>query len=244
MKVIAINSSRRKKNTYKVLSNVKEVLKEDGIECEIIHLFDYDIKPCIGCEKCILNGACVLKDDTELLMERLKESDGIILSSPVYMESISGLLKTFIDRTCVWFHRPELYGKPIFHVATTKGSGLKQTLKYLNRVSIQWGGYKTGNIGKSIRNIDEKVSANDCKYFIQHIKMDRSLYRPTLDSVINFNVQKALSKHLVALDEEYWEKHKWYQASYYYPCKMGFAKKMIGNTLFKILYKVMHKKKS
>ena len=86
-KIIAINSSKRKKNTYKLIWRVKEILEVEKIEVEIINLFDYRIEQCLGCENCLINGKCPLDDDTSVLMDKLRLADGIILSSPVYMES-------------------------------------------------------------------------------------------------------------------------------------------------------------
>ena len=121
LNVIAINSSNRKMNTYDLIIQVKEILKNNNINVEIINLFDYDIKACIGCEHCLVKGGCVLTDQAEGIMEKIKLSDGIILTSPVYMENVSGMLKTFFDRSCRWFHRPEIYGKPVLVISTTKG---------------------------------------------------------------------------------------------------------------------------
>ena len=117
LKVIAINSSNRKMNTYNIIFAVKQLLKNHDIDVEIINLFDFDIKTCIGCEQCLIKGECVLTDQVSDIMEKIKSCDGIILTSPVYMENVSGKLKTFIDRTCSWFHRPPIYGKPVLVIA-------------------------------------------------------------------------------------------------------------------------------
>jgi multimeric flavodoxin WrbA len=127
-KVIAINSSKRKRNTYGILEKLKEEFKQRSIEVDIINLFDYEIKECIGCEACLRGNTCPHKDDVSLLMGKLKEYDGIIIGSPIYMGGVSGKLKVLIDRTCKWFHRPELEGKPVLVVSTTAASGLKETL--------------------------------------------------------------------------------------------------------------------
>jgi multimeric flavodoxin WrbA len=111
-KVIAINSSRRKKNTYNILQQIKARLTED-IQVDIINLSDYQIKECVGCENCIRKGTCHINDDAEALMRKLTEYDGIIIGTPIYMNNISGTLKVFVDRTCRWLHRPELVAKPI-----------------------------------------------------------------------------------------------------------------------------------
>ena len=241
LQVIAINSSSRKMNTYELIAQVKEILKNNNIHVEIINLFDYDIKTCIGCEHCLVKGGCVLKDQAIDIMEKIKLCDGIILTSPVYMENVSGMLKTFVDRTCSWFHRPEIYGKPVLVISTTKGSGLKSTLKYLERVVIQWGGFNAGKIGRSIRTIDNKITESECENFIVHLNMKKENYKPSLNALINFQVQKVLAYKLIGLDSEYWEGKGWNADSYYFKCRINIFKKLIATSFGKFLNKVVNK---
>lgn len=241
LNIIAINSSKRKMNTYGIILQVKEILKNQNINVEIINLFDYDIKPCIGCENCLIKGQCVLKDDTSLIMDKIKLSDGVILTSPVYMENVSGNLKTFLDRTCSWFHRPEIYGKPILVISTTKGSGLKTTLKYLERVVVQWGGYNAGKIGRDIRTINNKINESECRDFIKYIKLDKKYYRPSLNALIHFQVQKVLAKKVGYLDSEYWIEKDWNTEIYYFKCRVNFIKGLIATRFGKFLDKVVNK---
>lgn len=228
-------------NTYGVIEQVQEILNNNNIDVEIINLFDYDIKPCIGCENCLIKGSCVLKDDVSDIMDKIRLSDGIILTSPVYMENISGTLKTFLDRTCKWFHRPELCGKPILVIATTKGSGLKFTLKYLERVAIQWGGFNAGKIGRSIRNIDNEVEVREVEKFIDHIEMDKEHYKPSLDALIHFQVQKVLAKKVGYLDSEHWEEKGWNNKVYYFKSKINPIKKLIAKSFGSLLDGVVNK---
>lgn len=241
LNVIAINSSCRKMNTYELITQVQKILKNYNINVEIINLFDYDIHTCIGCEHCLLKGGCVLTDDTSKIMEKIKLSDGIILTSPVYMESVSGKLKTFVDRTCSWFHRPEIYGKPVLIISTTKGSGLKSTMKYLERVVIQWGGFNAGRIGRTIRTIDNKITESECKNFIKHISLNKNKYKPSLNALINFQVQKVLAYKLIGLDSEYWKVKGWNANMYYFKCRINIVNRFISTLFGKFLNKVVNK---
>jgi multimeric flavodoxin WrbA len=58
MRILIINSSFRKMNTYKILTQIEQLLKKSDTHnnVEIINLFDYKIENCIGCRKCITNG--------------------------------------------------------------------------------------------------------------------------------------------------------------------------------------------
>jgi multimeric flavodoxin WrbA len=241
LQVIAINSSSRKMNTYGLITQVKEILKNNSIEVEIINLFDYDIKACIGCEHCLVRGGCVLKDQAFDIMEKIKLSDGIILTSPVYMENVSGKLKTFVDRTCSWFHRPEIYGKPVLVISTTKGSGLIATLRYLERVVIQWGAFNVGKIGRTIRTTNNKVTESECENFIKHLSIEKQKYNPSLNALINFQVQKVLAYKLVGLDSEYWIEKEWNADVYYFKCKINVFKKILATSFGKFLNKVVNK---
>ncbi|MEG1255332.1 flavodoxin family protein [Clostridium sp.] len=241
LKVLAVNSSNRKMNTYGLILEVKEILKKNDIEVEIINLFDYDIKTCVGCEHCLIKGNCVLKDQVFDIMDKIKLSDGIILTSPVYLENVSGKLKTFIDRTCSWFHRPEIYGKPVLVIATTQGSGLKSTLKYLERVVIQWGGFNAGKISRNVRTRDDKVTENECENFIKHIKKKKEDYKPRLNMLINFQVQKVLAYKLIGLDSEYWEEKGWNGDIYYFKCRINIFNRLVGTSFGKFLNKVVNK---
>ena len=242
LQVIAINSSKRKINTFGLICQAKEIMIKYAINVEIINLYEYDIKDCLGCEFCILKDTCMQKDDVQQIMEKIIKSDGVILTSPVYLQAVSGKLKTFVDRTCKWYHRPEIYGKPVLVMATTKGSGLSSTLKYLEKVVTQWGGIKTGRIGRNIRNIEKNITEKECECFIHHLKMDRKEYKPSLDSLLNFQVQKVLASHLSDLDEAYWEAKGWKNKGYYFNCKINLFKRIVATCLYKIISQVMKKK--
>lgn len=102
MKVIAFNGSPRADgNTKASLDIMGEVFKEQGIDLEIIHIGNRKIRGCIGCMWCVKaqNERCVIDDDvTNDYIQRMKEADGIILSSPVYYAGVAGTMKSFLDR--------------------------------------------------------------------------------------------------------------------------------------------------
>jgi multimeric flavodoxin WrbA len=99
MKITAILAS--KKNNSNVNNICKEIIKgakNKNNEAEIINLYDYNIKSCIGCYTCTKKHKCSIKDDFEILFEREKQSDVIIFGTPIYSHSIASILKTFIER--------------------------------------------------------------------------------------------------------------------------------------------------
>lgn len=101
MKVIAINGSPRSEgNTYHALKLVLEQLEEQDIETEIVHVGNKIIRGCMACGGCAKNRneECVIDDDVNAIIQKMKSADGIIIASPVYYASIAGTMKCFLDR--------------------------------------------------------------------------------------------------------------------------------------------------
>lgn len=92
MNVLILNASPRKKGiTSTLLTKVKSTLNSTH-NTEIIRIQELNIKPCTGCLKCRPDKTCILpRDDAHILAEKIKESDTIIIGSPVYWGNIRGL---------------------------------------------------------------------------------------------------------------------------------------------------------
>ena len=99
MKVLIINASPRKDGNSSILiSEIEKVFKKYDVEYESISIGNKNIRGCIACNYCGDNGECVFKDDVNKTSKILKESDGLILVSPVYYASPNGTLISFLDR--------------------------------------------------------------------------------------------------------------------------------------------------
>lgn len=104
MLAIAMNGSPRKKwNTATLLEKALEGAASQGAETELVHLYDLNYKGCISCFACKLKngksyGRCAVNDDLTSILEKVKEADAIILGSPVYFGTITGELKSFLER--------------------------------------------------------------------------------------------------------------------------------------------------
>ena len=142
MKILAIMGSPHKGNTFEITQRIERQLKEhDDVEFEYVHLKDLDIQPCKGCFACFVKGqhCCPLKDDKEMIMQKIEQSQGVIFVSPVYSMHVTYLFKKFVDRIAYNFHRPCYFGKYVITVAATGGIGLEEALKYLKMVAVTTG---------------------------------------------------------------------------------------------------------
>ena len=69
-----------------------------------------------------------------LIVERMKDADGIVFASPVYIDNVSGQMKVFFDRLADAIHYQVLAGKYGCSVATTHTSGGDAVVAYQNHV--------------------------------------------------------------------------------------------------------------
>ncbi|MBR5278173.1 MAG: flavodoxin family protein [Clostridia bacterium] len=99
MKVLLINGSPKAKgNTALALAETEKIFMANGIETEVIHIGNKEIRGCIGCNGCRKEGKCVFGGIVNDVAEKFKECDGIIVASPVYYASPNGTLVAFLDR--------------------------------------------------------------------------------------------------------------------------------------------------
>ena len=106
-KVIGISGSPIKGgNTDTLLSTIMNEASVKGLGTEIVKLSNLKIRNCIHCNYCLSKQKtgkyCSLKDDVQLVYDKLETADIIVLASPVYFMRTSGMMATFIDRLRVF----------------------------------------------------------------------------------------------------------------------------------------------
>ncbi len=97
--VLIISASLRKGSNSEMLA--KEFAKgalEAGNQVETVSLRDKSIGFCRGCLACLKLGKCVIGDDAVEIAEKMKSADVLVFATPVYYYSVSGQLKTVLDR--------------------------------------------------------------------------------------------------------------------------------------------------
>jgi len=102
MKIVTILGSPRKKgNTAKVLELFENNLVSQGHEIDRINITSYNLKGCLGCDKCkkvVDVPGCIQKDDMMALFDRMISADAIVYGTPLYWWGFTAQLKTLIDR--------------------------------------------------------------------------------------------------------------------------------------------------
>ncbi len=102
MKVTAFNGSPRKDgNTARLINHVFAELEGQGIDTELVNITGRPVRGCTACMTCRENKdrRCVIDDDIiNDCIEKMIESDGIILGSPTYFSDLTAEMKALIDR--------------------------------------------------------------------------------------------------------------------------------------------------
>ena len=176
IKVLGINSSPRKYgNTFKLLRVALKAAEHAGADVSHIDLYDYELKPCQGClsddqEAC--RPPCLEVDDSWSVLKQIKDSDALIIATPIYWYGPSGQLKNLIEKLTVFENmialegRSWVEGKPAGFIAVGNDSGEIMTIAYLMVVFNSMGflippwalAYYTG-LGSSLERQDRVMDA-------------------------------------------------------------------------------------
>jgi multimeric flavodoxin WrbA len=98
-KVLLINGSPKTNGcTAAALDEMVKVFNEEGIETEVIHAGNKNIRGCISCNSCAEKGKCVFDDLVNEVAPKFEEADGLVIGSPVYYGSPNGTMLAFLDR--------------------------------------------------------------------------------------------------------------------------------------------------
>jgi multimeric flavodoxin WrbA len=245
MKILVLAGSYRKNgNTDQIANLIVEHMQKiadqnhEMLEIETVYLGHMDISPCRGCRVCFNRGEdkCPLKDDLLTVKEKMKQADGILLTSPVYVDDVSGIVKNWIDRLAHVCHRPEFAGKCAYLIATVGSSPTDHAMRTMNIALSTWGfhiagkaGFKTGALLKpdEMRARFGKKTEKISKIFFWAI-YNQSWANPSFMSLMMFKIQQG-SWHLASpetVDARYWNGKGWadLRRDYYIPHKASRIK--------------------
>ena len=102
MNVLAFNASPMmdKGNTALILDRFLEGMKGEGAEVELFYTKKLKINPCHGEFNCWVKtpGECYQEDDMQRLLPALRNADVWVLATPVFVDGMTGPLKSLLDR--------------------------------------------------------------------------------------------------------------------------------------------------
>ena len=181
------NGERNAKQTAKLLNETKpgliwvgtlgvfegtkmhEEVKE-GNECEVFHLDSMNINGCKGCFGCDKNREypCVQKDDMQKIYSSYRETDVIVLASPLYYWHLSGQLMIAINRLLAVMRTNKDYHidkKESVLLMVAEGNEFELSVDYYNTLLSYIGWENKGIICvgcvKNPKDIDNNKKLND-----------------------------------------------------------------------------------
>lgn len=252
-KIVVLSGSPRKKgNTMSLVEVLHEVMGFDDFEFEYLHLYDYEIKPCIGCKMCLSKDGllCPFKDDVLTILDKLKEADGLILASPTYSRLVTGPMKTFIDRTNYVLHRPSLINKPTVSIATTDILMAKKVSDYLGVIGSSMGAKMIGSLPVRIgafhnnasyrKRVDDRIETLGQEF--ASAVSSKTMDVPTIKQLFRFNVWKTrviIGREMYPNDYKYWADNGWIDKSYFYEISLPLGKKIASKLMRRRLEKLI-----
>jgi multimeric flavodoxin WrbA/putative sterol carrier protein len=127
-----------------MIEMMRDPLAQEGFHLDVINLAAHEIDYCYGCAFCLEKGKCWIEDDHRSIAKRLLAADGIILASPVYIFSVTAQMKTFLDRSLAYGHKPRASWKPGLAVSVSAGFGETAVGNYLADILRIYGAFPVG----------------------------------------------------------------------------------------------------
>jgi multimeric flavodoxin WrbA len=95
-----LGSPRKRGNTAAVLEQFENLVRGQH-EVDRINVTDYEIRGCLGCDRCKRvhdRPGCVQVDAAVGVLERIMGADAVVYATPLYVWSFSAQLKALMDR--------------------------------------------------------------------------------------------------------------------------------------------------
>lgn len=253
MKALVINSSYRTHgNSDKLCGILMEKLAGQNIESARIDLSGKSILQCRGCRLCFDKGEthCPDKDDLLGIFEEMKSADLLIWSSPVYVEDVNGLMKTFIDRLAFNCHRPALFNQGCFVYVNSGGGASNHAVHTMERANQTWGarlmGYRKLVLGanSSDTEILETCGGKIEKDIAKIVRKAARVTNPTFIQALTFYIQQWYYLNKVDRDSHdfrYWNDMGWLnpRRAYYTDQKMAYSKRLLARAFGKLIIRFM-----
>jgi len=227
--VLVISGSPRPKgNTRKVLRLVEEELSRRGdVAFEHISLGSLHIETCRGCLKCMRRheARCPCHDDLLGLRDKMLAADAVIFASPVYVHTVTALMKNLFDRLAFHCHQPAFHDVSALLVTTSELTGARETLDYMRFVCFTWGFRIAGELGVVYPSF---VAGG--RYRAQaeaHIEraaaslwdsMTTPRPSPSLKELAFFHLMRTkvtLHRDVLPRDYEVWQERGWLESDYF-----------------------------
>ncbi|HEY9076236.1 MAG TPA: flavodoxin family protein [Anaerolineaceae bacterium] len=242
--LILVSSYRKHGNTARLVELISAEMQAEAerlgetLELETLHMAHMDIQPCRGCRACFDRGEakCPVRDDIPVIKRKIESADGLLLASPVYVEDVNGVMKTWIDRMAYVCHRPDFAGKCIYLVVTSGTTATRHSLDTMSLAMRTWGGYLCGQASfkmgalmplEEIKSRFQDQASRIARMLLESTRRNKAL-DPSILSLMIFQVQKGVWGKAAdgSFDYNYWKEKGWLEpgTKFYIPIRSSQLK--------------------
>jgi multimeric flavodoxin WrbA len=244
MKILAIIGSYRKHgNTARAVECIQHELellasaRGQTIENETLFLGELELDACRGCRTCFDRdeGKCPLKDGGLEMRARLLAADGLIVASPIYVDDVSGITKTWIDRLAFLCHRPALARQSVLLVTSVAGTPSDHAMRTLSTALLTWGAHIAGQVSfkmgalmprEDLPTLDAQAHRAARRLF--DALQRREHERPSFISLMTFRIQQITWRGAPpgSVDHNHWLENGWLEpcCQFYIPHRASALK--------------------
>ena len=98
--ILILSTSPRKNGNSEMLAReFARGAEEAGHNVELLSLHDKTIGFCKGCLACQKTQRCVIHDDADAIVRKMKDAEVIAFATPIYFYEMCGQMKTLLDRS-------------------------------------------------------------------------------------------------------------------------------------------------
>lgn len=190
MNVLMINGSPHPDgNTAVALHEMEKIFQEEGVETELLHIGNRDIRGCIACYSCAEKGCCVFQDIVNEIAPKFEACDGLVIASPVYYASANATLIALLDR--LFYSTPfDKTMKVGASVVAARRGGLSATFDELNKYftisgmpvasSQYWNGIHGRNEKEALQDSEGlqtmRTLARNMTFLMKSIRLGKETY--------------------------------------------------------------------
>jgi multimeric flavodoxin WrbA len=253
--LIISGSPRPKGNTYKIMQRIQAEMASLGTYTyEWLSLKKKNLGYCKGCLNCMKKSEdhCPCRDDALEIRDSLLAADGIVFLTPVYVHTVSALLKNMYDRFAWCCHRPRLLGKSALLLVTTELSGIDETLAYMAFPANVWGltiADAVGVVYPSFQSNPQYSAQMEIRlqraaqsFHTQLHSEKRDFSMPRLAFFHLMKKKVTLHKDVLPYDYQFWRDNGWLEKSFYDETGLPKLKNRIARTLVSFRASTMLKK--
>ncbi len=170
------------------------------------------------------------------MLEKMENSDGIILATPNYAFQVSARMKNLLDRLAYVYHRPRFFGKTCTAIVVQGMLGGGDILKYLHTAGANLG--FTVSKGCCITALDpmterqdkelsRKIERASARFYEQ---LRRPTPSPSFFRLMMFRMARTSIKTLddSYRDYQYYKEKGWLDSDYYYATSLNPMKRLAG----------------